>query len=162
MKLSAQNTKSVPRTIRKSGTLRGTASADKRRMGIASSVRRYGKRTLRDMLLSKTMHAGFKVMFGLLIGGSALYGAYAVIQRTVADEVIVTESEILSRVRKHVALPEGKPDTVVRVQEPDTLRGQNTLFEGVEEGNYIIMYPTVAVVYDLRNDKIVAMRVVGR
>jgi hypothetical protein len=125
---------------------------------MARSTKRYGKQTLRDLLLSKTFHNTFKVFVGLLISGSALYGAYAFIGNSVSNEVVVSKSEILARVGKHTQLPEGEPEAVVRVQDPETLQKQNDLYENVKEGDYIVIYPTLAVVYDLRNDRIVALK----
>jgi hypothetical protein len=125
---------------------------------MARSTKRYGKQTLRDLLLSKTFHSTFKVFVGLLISGSALYGAYAFIGNSVESVVVVSKSEILARVGKHTQLPEGEPEAVVRVQDPETLQKQNSLYENVKEGDYIVIYPTLAVVYDLRNDRIVALK----
>ncbi len=122
------------------------------------TTKRYGKQTLRDLLLSKTFHGTFKVLVAVLISGSALYGAYAFIGNAVANDVIVSKSEILARVAKHTELPEGEPEAVVRVQDPETLKIQNSLYENVKEGDYIVIYPTLAVVYDLRNDHIVALK----
>lgn len=141
--------------VRKSSS-RGALSS------VAKSAKRYGKQTLRELLLSKTFHAGFKMMIGVLISGSALYGAYAFIGNSIEHDVVVSESEIIERVGKHTQLPEGQPEAIVRVQDPETLRGQNPLYEQVKEGDYIVMYPTLAVVYDLRNDHIVALKSVRR
>ncbi|MEZ0208798.1 MAG: hypothetical protein ACAH17_01320 [Candidatus Paceibacterota bacterium] len=124
----------------------------------ARSTKRYGKQTLRDILLSKTFHSGFKVLIGLLVSGSALYGAYAFIGTTIANDVVVSQSEIIARISKHTELPEGDPEAIVRVQDPETLQKQAALYENVKEGDYIVIYPTVAVVYDLRNDHIVALK----
>jgi hypothetical protein len=121
-------------------------------------MRRYGKQTLRDLLLSKTFHTAAKIMIGLFISGTALYGAYAFIGNSVEHDVVVSQSEILARVGRHLELPAGEAESVVRVQDPESLKHQNDLFENVKEGDYIIVYPTLAVVYDLRNDHIVAMR----
>lgn len=141
-----------------SSTSRGTRSRSGTVSGIGRSVKRYGKKTLREILLSKTFHATFKVFVGLLISGSALYGAYAFIGNSVANDIVISQSEILARVGKHIQLPEGMPETVVRVQDSENLKNQNSLYENVKEGDYIIMYPELAVIYDLRNDHIVAMR----
>lgn len=64
----------------------------------------------------------------------------------------------MARVAKHTPLPEGEPEAVVRVQDPESLKKQNNLYENVKEGDYIVIYPTLAVVYDLRNDHIVALK----
>jgi hypothetical protein len=125
---------------------------------IARSTKRYGKQTLRDLLLSKTFNSGFKVLIGVLISGTALYGAYAFIGNTFANDIVVSKSEILARAAKHADLPSGNPDAVVRVQDPETLKKQNDFYANVKEGDYIIMYPNVAIIYDLRNDSVVALK----
>lgn len=150
MKSSVRKSSLSIKTKHASG--RGTVSR------AARSVKRYGKQTLRDILLSKTFHTGFKVMIGLLITGSAFYGAYAFIEKSLVNDVVVSESEILERVGKHILLPQGAPEAIVRVQDPETLKQQAPLYENVKEGDYIVIFPTLAVVYDLRNDHIVAMR----
>jgi hypothetical protein len=125
---------------------------------IIRTTKRYGKQTLRDLLLSKTFHSAFKVFIGLLISGSAFYGAYAFIGNSIQNDVVVSQSEILSRISKHTELPSGEPEAIVRVQDPETLQKQAALYENVKEGDYIVIYPTLAVVYDLRNDHIVALK----
>lgn len=147
--------KSAPKKSISSRVLRKNTSSLSR---IGHAAKRYGKQTLRDLLLSKTFHSTFKVFIGLLISGSALYGAYAFIGNSIVNDVVVSKSEILARVAKHTPLPEGEPEAVVRVQDPESLKKQNNLYENVKEGDYIVIYPTLAVVYDLRNDHIVAMK----
>ena len=148
--------KSSPRTIQKRTLTKKSTRSPLAKM--ARSTKRYGKQTLRDILLSKTFHSTFKVIIGMMVVGTALYGTYAFIGTKFANDVVVSQSEILSRVSKHTQLPIGEPDAVVRVQDPDSLKKQNTLFENVKEGDYIIMYPSLAVVYDLRNDTIMALK----
>lgn len=129
---------------------------------ISRGAKRYGKQTLRDILLSKTFHSSFKVLIGLMVTGSALYGVYAFIGTTFGDDIVVSKSEILSRVSKHTTLPQEDPEAVVRVQDPSTLKKQNALFENAKEGDYIVMYQDLAVVYDLRNDVIIALKRTSR
>lgn len=138
----------IGRTVKKSGSLSRVARATKR----------YGKQTLREILLSKTFHSAFKVSFGLLVLGSAMYGAYAFIGNAVANDVVVSKSEIVARVGKHIELPKEEPEAVVRVQDAETLQKQAALYENVKEGDYILVYSSLAVVYDLRNDHIVALK----
>ncbi len=125
---------------------------------VARTAKRYGKQTLRDILLSKTFHSAFKVLIGLLVSGSAFYGAYAFIGNSIANDIVVSQSEIIARISKHTELPAGEPEAIVRVQDPETLQKQAALYENVKEGDYIVIYPTIAVVYDLRNDRIVALK----
>lgn len=158
MKASFKTTRPSTRTAKKPLSSKGSSIKRSGVRKFTRAAKRYGKQTLRDLLLSKTFHAGFKVMIGLAIGGSALYGAYAFIGKSVANEVVVSESEILSRIGKHATLPSGKPEAIVRVQDPEALRNQAALYENVKEGDYIVIYPSLAVVYDLRNDRIIALK----
>lgn len=162
MKTPVKSTRPTMRTTKKSVSSKVSHT---KRSGVGKFTRaakRYGKQTLRDLLLSKTFHAGFKVMIGLAIGGSALYGTYAFIGKSVANEVVVSESEILTRIGKHATLPPGEPEAIVRVQDPEALRNQAALYENVKEGDYIVIYPSLAVVYDLRNDRIIALKTTER
>jgi hypothetical protein len=93
-----------------------------------------------------------------MVSGSALYGAYALIGNTLANDVVVSKSEILARVAKLTPLPTISPDAVVRVQDSATLKKQNSFYENVKEGDYIVMYPGLAIIYDLRNDSVVALK----
>lgn len=157
--------RSSPKVPIKKSSHRTTVRAAKRGgtvSRVARATKRYGKQTLRDLLLSKTFHAGFKIFFGLLVVGSAFYGAYAFIENTVTNDVVVSKSEIIARVGKHIELPAEDPEAIVRVQDAETLKKQAILYENVKEGDYILVYPSLAVVYDLRNDRIVALKSVRK
>lgn len=156
--VSRISTKSPTRKPNSSRVTRRTSQKTGTLSRIAKTTKRYGKQTLRDLLLSKTFHSTFKVFFGLLIVGSALYGAYAFIGNAVVNDVVVSKSEIIARVGKHIELPAGEPEALVRVQDAETLQKQAPLYENVKEGDYILVYPSLAVVYDLRNDHIVALK----
>lgn len=93
-----------------------------------------------------------------MITFSALYGAYALIGTNVAKDVIVSKSEIINRVGVLIELPKSIPEAVVRVGDPTTLRKQNAFYDGVKEGDYILVYPQLAVIYDLRNNVIVGLK----
>lgn len=125
---------------------------------ITSSTKRYGKQTLRELLLSKTFHTAFKIVIGLMISSSAMYAGYAYMENTLANDVVVSKSEIIARIAKHTTLPNEEPEAVVRVQDAETLKKQNDFYENVKEGDYIVVYPKLAVIYDLLGDSIVAMK----
>lgn len=150
--------KSSARKQASSRVTRRTSAKPSTLSRLTKTTKRYGKQTLRDLLLSKTFHSAFKVFFGLLITGSALYGAYAFIGNAVVNDVVVSKSEIIARVAKHIELPAEEPEALVRVQDAETLQKQAPLYENVKEGDYILVYSSLAVVYDLRNDHIVAMK----
>lgn len=120
--------------------------------------RSQGKRTLRDILLSKMLQRASKVFVVVGIITSCLYGGYHFVSSTFASDVVISKSEIVARASRHVTLPSGEPDDVVRVQNAENLRKQNAFYSKVNEGDYVIMYPSVAVIYDLKRDTVVAVK----
>ena len=129
---------------------------------ITNSTKRFGKQTLRDILLSKTFHKSFKVLIGFMIAGTALYGAYAFIDNSISGDVVISQSEILFRVSKHTHLPTSEPSAGGRERDAETRKKESAFDEKIKEGDYIIIYPELAVIYDLRDDSIVGLKKTGR
>jgi hypothetical protein len=126
---------------------------------LVRAAKRHGKLALRSMLLSPVFHATFRIIVGIAVSGVVLHGAYMAISRTFADDVVVSQSEIVARIAKLTDVPAGvTPDDIVRVQDPESLRKQNAFYADIKEGDYIVMYPKLAVIYDLRNNSIVAVK----
>ena len=124
-------------------------------------IKRYAKIGVKSLLLSPAFHTSFKVFFGVLIASSLLYASYSYIGRTFANEVVVSQGEIVARVRKLTTLPAGNPSEIVRVQDEEDLKKQNSFYKDVKEGDYILMYKDMAVIYDLRANAIVAVKHAG-
>jgi hypothetical protein len=101
------------------------------------------------------LHVGAKVMIIVATLAATSYGMYHVASKSFAGDVVISKSEIVARVAKLTSLPPGEPDRVVRVQEPQVLKSQNEFYQDVSEGDYIIMYPTRAIIYSLKKDRIV-------
>jgi len=116
------------------------------------------KKALKGMLLSPLFHTSFKVVAGFSIFSALFYGSYLMIGQSFANEVVISQSEIIARAGKLTPLPQDAPKEIVRVQDPDDLRKQSDFFKDIKEGDYILMYENVAVIYDLRNDRIVAVK----
>ena len=121
-------------------------------------VKRYAKQGVKSMLLSRKFHTTFKVLVGVVVCSSLLYASYRFIGKTFANEVVVSQSEIISRVAKLTPLPSGEPYEIVRVQDGEDLKKQNPFYQDIKEGDYILMYKEMAVIYDLRNNTIVNMK----
>ena len=128
---------------------------------VSKSVKRYGKKSLRAILLSHTFHQAVRAVIIVLAIFLPFYGVYAYIGKTVANEIVVSKSQILARVAKHTNLPVGSPEAVVRVQDADILKRQNPFYDQVKAGDYIIMYKSLAIIYDLRNDQILATKYIS-
>lgn len=110
------------------------------------------------MLLSPVFHSTFKIVATTVIATSMLYASYLYIGKTFANEVVVSQSEIVARVGKLTSLPNEDPYEIVRVQDEEDLRKQNPFYKDVREGQYILVYKNLAVIYDLRNNTIVGIK----
>lgn len=93
----------------------------------------------------------------IVLFGSASFGVYALFDK-INSEVIVSEQEIISRIKKHLEIPSSNPQSVVRVEDANTLKLQNDFFKDVKEGDYVIFYENMAVIYDLKKDEVEAFR----
>ena len=156
MKVSVANKNKSKKIVQSKSTKNKVVSK------ITRKTKRFGKQTLRDLLLSKTFHTTFKIVVGFMISVSAMYGVYAYIGNTFANNVVVSKSEILTRIAKHIKLPTKEPEAVVRVQDADTLKKQNDFYSNVKEGDYVIIYSNLAIIYDLLNDNLIAFKYTER
>lgn len=164
---TVQSTKTLPRrkVVTPVRSASRTVVASTRKKVVAKRTRSpiskiglVSRRAIKSALLSRTLAVTSKIFVGLFFIGTALYGVYSFASNTFAGDVVISKSEIVSRVAKLTIVPDGTPDAVVRVQDADILKKQNPFYENVKEGDYIIMYPTLAVIYSLRSDSIVAIK----
>lgn len=125
---------------------------------ITSRLKKFSKRATRSILLSSPFQYSVKALGVGVIVASSLYGVYHFAGKTFANEVIISKSEIVSRVSKLAPVPEEPPYDVVRVEDGVNLQKQNPFYKDVKEGDYILIYKDMAIVYDLRSNAIVAMR----
>ena len=114
------------------------------------NIKLKSKKFLKSSLSSKSFNLGVKV-FAL---ACVLFGMSYFIYGEFVNNVVVSQSEIIRRVSKHVNLPETDPLSVVRVDNAESLRSQNNFYKDINEGDYILAYRNIVVVYDLRNDKV--------
>lgn len=128
----------------------------------ASRLKKFSKRVTKSLLLSSPFQYSVKALGVGVIVASSLYGVYHFAGKTFANEVVISKSEIVSRVAKLVPVPAEPPYDVVRVEDGVNLQRQNPFYKDVKEGDYILMYKDVAIVYDLRSNAIVAMRTTGK
>ncbi len=129
---------------------------------IANRLKKFSKRVTKSVLLSSPFQNSVKALGVGVIIASSLYGVYHFAGKTFANEVVISKSEIVSRVSKLIPIPEEPPYDVVRVEDGVNLQRQNPFYKDVKEGDYILMYKDMAIVYDLRSNAIVAMRTTGK
>ena len=129
---------------------------------LLKSIKNNTKYGLRNVLLSKIFHRFFKIFVIVTVFSALLYGGYLYINSSVENNVVVSKSEIIARVGKLTPIPTDQPQAVVRVEDAETLKKQNSFYENVKNGDYIIMYPTLAIIYDLLNNNIVSVKKIDK
>lgn len=127
----------------------------------SKKFKRYAKQGVKSLLLSPTFHSAFKILSVAFVSFGLLYASYFFIGKTFANEVVVSQSEIIARVSKLTLLPSETPYEVVRVQDETDLRKQNPFYKDIKEGDYILIYRDLAVIYDLRDNTIVGIKRTG-
>lgn len=119
-------------------------------------AKNFGKKILKNILLSKTFPKLVKYFIVSLVVVLVLLSVYLYLQKTISGSVIVSESEILNKVNKQVVLPQDGLMSVKRVQDSATLRIQNDFYKEIKDGDYIISYKNKIIIYDFMKDKVVA------
>lgn len=122
------------------------------------AVKRNSKTSLKRLLLSSYFQKVVTGLVAILVLSACFYGVYRYFNVSLANDVVVSQSEIIDRVAKLTSLPQEKPEAVVRVEDAETLKKQNVFYENVKVGDYIVVFSKVAVIYDLRNNSIVAIK----
>ena len=146
------------RAKKKEGVSSRAVSSSKISSPYTKKIKRSLKRGAKGLLLSPMFHGLVKVATILIIISTFVYVSYRVIGKTFANEVIISKSEIIARVGKLTPLPHEEPYELVRVQDEEDLRKQNPFYKDIKEGNYIIMYPSMAIIYDLRTNTIISAK----
>lgn len=65
------------------------------------------------------------------------------------------QREIINNLSKIANIPDEEIDAFNKVSDPDTLANQSPLFKGIKKGDYIVLYPSLIVLYDAENNKVI-------
>ncbi len=71
-----------------------------------------------------------------------------------SDETGYNNADLLTRVSRHMRLPDGNPQ-IATVANIDNLVKQQPFFKGAKNGDRVLIYPDKVIVYDEQNDIIV-------
>lgn len=131
-------------------------ASSKKSRSFFARVSRHVKKTTRKVLLSPTFQKTARnIMVGIIVVIS-LYGIMVYAKKALQHDVVVSKGEIIDRVSQHTTLPKGDPTSVVRVQDASRLQQQNAFYKDVSQGDYVIVFSSQVIIYNLREDRIVA------
>lgn len=92
------------------------------------------------------------VLFVIVVGASSLY---VYMQKHVLETSSFSDEYILEKLGKHMPLPEGYPISLVRVEDSEALKKELPFQTKLKNGDYIIVYPRLYIIYDAQHDTVV-------
>ncbi len=64
----------------------------------------------------------------------------------------VSKDNLIENIRKHVDLPVGNPEQVFRVQDATVIKKEGEFYKDAQDGDWVVIYNSIAVIYDGRKD----------
>ncbi len=99
----------------------------------------------------------FKLVFLLVLAG-LIYSQYELYKIKNPNYQIQLQEKknknIIERTSKLMVVPEGVPQ-ILFVEDVNQLKAQQPFFKDADNGDAVLVYPNVAIIYSVKNDKIV-------
>lgn len=73
---------------------------------------------------------------------------YGVIKSSKSNAESITQDTVISQLSKTINLPSDGVVSIMRVSDAKTLSSQDTLYKNIQNGDYIIVYKSMVLVYD--------------
>ncbi len=67
----------------------------------------------------------------------------------------LTEKEIVSRISEHMIVPKEEIVMMIKVKDSDLMRKEGAFYKDVQKGDYVVVYPSLAVIYNQKEDRVV-------
>lgn len=109
------------------------------------------KKNRRRISLSKTFKMIFLSAVSVFVFIIVVFGF---INNSRSKAESVTQENVIEQLSKQLVLPDDLPKDFLRVSNAKTLASQDDFYKNVKNGDYIIVYDTMALVYDFAGNKI--------
>ncbi len=106
------------------------------------------KKNKRRISFAKLFKLGFLFASFIMITLSILY-VISTNNKSAAESI--NQELVLSELRKSIILPENIPNNMFRVSDSKVLSTQNDFYTNVKNGDYIIVYEEIQLIYDFEN-----------
>ena len=73
---------------------------------------------------------------------------YSVIKSNKSNAESITQDTVISQLSKTISLPDNGLISIMRVSDAKTLSIQDSLYKNIKNGDYIIVYKSMVLVYD--------------
>lgn len=71
------------------------------------------------------------------------------------DTKILTQEDVMKSLASIINLPKEDISIFAKVKDPATLEKESNFYQGIKRGDYIVVYPSLAVIYDAEQEKII-------
>ena len=119
---------------------------------------------LRKILKSKKKQRVFRALVAIfaivLISGVSLYGLSAIAKAAMSyysgsSSEVSSNYDIINKISKQVKLPTEEVKVLLKVKNPESLKQEADFYKDVKKDDYILVYPSLAIIYDANLDKVV-------
>ena len=73
---------------------------------------------------------------------------YGIIMSNKTNAESITQEMVLERLGEHLVLPETEPTKIMRVSEAKELATQDEFYETIKNGDYIIVYDNLSLIFN--------------
>lgn len=70
----------------------------------------------------------------------------------------ITQQSVLVQLKEEINLPDNDPNSFMRISDASSLSSQDIFYKDAKNGEYIIVYDSLALVYDFDDKKIINIR----
>lgn len=68
---------------------------------------------------------------------------------------ILSQEDVIKSLGNIINLPKEEMSIFAKVKDPVTLEKESNFYKGIKRGDYIVVYPSLAIIYDSGQDKII-------
>ena len=105
-------------------------------------------------ILYISLGAGYSFVKTRFTNGTTDVNSEKVYSRSVADK-INNEKDLILYISRHIKLPDENPTVYAKVKDAQKLEGQSPFYADVKEGQYVLIYPSLAIIYDAERDVLI-------
>lgn len=106
-------------------------------------------------ILSRYFHKYFKVIsLSFVVFLILIIVITSLINSSRSKAESITQETVLSELKKTISIPDYAPTSIMRVSNAKELSSQDEFYKNIENGDYIIVYDNIALVYNFDKDYI--------
>ncbi len=98
------------------------------------------------------------VIFLLCVTAIAVYGLSLMARASTdyfEDNVTQSSYSLLKKIGEQIDLPQEEVKLFLKVKNPEDLKRESDFYTEIEKDNYVIIYPSLAIIYDANTNRVI-------